>query len=125
MEVAPVVSLVSACTALVASIIGPVITLTVARRQFNATVISTNREKWIETLRDSLAELIALIRAALVLENLIEPGDSCVSGAMLDIDRHITVLDEDPLDVAAVEDQLPRLEIGLTRHVVAGVRKCL
>ena len=69
MELAPVVSLVSACTALVASIIGPVITLTVARRQFNATVISTNRERWIETLRDALAELIALIASALIVKS--------------------------------------------------------
>ena len=69
MEVAPVVSLVSACTALVASFIGPIITLTVARRQFNATVISASRQKWIETLRDMLAELIALIAAASVVKS--------------------------------------------------------
>ena len=69
MELAPVVSLVSACTALVASIIGPFITLTVARRQFNATVISTSRQKWMDTLRDTLAELIALVSAALVVKS--------------------------------------------------------
>ena len=34
-----VISVISAGTALVASVAGPVITLTVARRQFNATVI--------------------------------------------------------------------------------------
>ena len=69
MEFGSVVSLVSASTALVASIVGPIITLTVARRQFNATVISANRQKWIETLRDTLAELIALLRAALVVKS--------------------------------------------------------
>jgi hypothetical protein len=68
MEVSTVVSLVSASTALVASIVGPVIALTVARRQFNATVISSSRQKWIETLRNTLAELIALIRAGLVVK---------------------------------------------------------
>jgi glycerol-3-phosphate dehydrogenase len=46
---------------LVAAIAGPIITLTVARRQFSATVISANRQKRIETLRDTLAELIALL----------------------------------------------------------------
>ena len=30
---------------------------------------SANRQKWIETLRDTLAELIALIRAALVVKS--------------------------------------------------------
>jgi hypothetical protein len=68
MQVSTVVSLVSASTALVASVVGPVIALTVARRQFNATVIAASRQKWMETLRDSLAGLIALIRAALVVK---------------------------------------------------------
>jgi hypothetical protein len=69
MEYSSVVSLVSAGTALVASIVGPIVTLTVARRQYNATVISASRQKWIETLRDTLAELIALIRGALVVKS--------------------------------------------------------
>ena len=69
MEIGSVVSLVSASTALVASIIGPIVTLTIARRQYNATVISASRQKWIETLRDTLAELIALLRGALVVKS--------------------------------------------------------
>ena len=71
MEFGSVVGLVSASTALVASIVGPFITLTVARRQYNATVISVSRQKWIETLRDTLAELIALLRAALVVKSML------------------------------------------------------
>ena len=63
-----VVGFVSACTALVASIVGPWITLTVAKRQFNATVLSTNRYKWIETLRDMLADFTSLIVAALAVK---------------------------------------------------------
>ena len=63
------ISVISACTALVASIVGPIVTLAVARRQFNATVLSTNRHKWIETLRDMLAELTALLVAALVVKS--------------------------------------------------------
>lgn len=61
-------SLVSACTALVASIVGPLVTLAVAKRQFNATVLSANRQKWIETLRDMLAELISLLVAAVTIK---------------------------------------------------------
>lgn len=63
------ISLVSACTALVASVVGPFVTLAVAKRQFNATVLSANRQKWIETLRDLLAELISLLVAALVIKS--------------------------------------------------------
>ena len=62
------ISVISACTALVASIAGPLVTLTVARRQFNATVLSANRQKWIETLRDMVAEIIALLVAGLVIK---------------------------------------------------------
>jgi len=64
-----VIGLISACTALVASIVGPIVTLSVARRQFNATVLSTNRQKWIETLRDMLAELISLLVSALIVRS--------------------------------------------------------
>ena len=63
------VGLVSACTALVASIVGPVVALAVARRQFNATVISSGRQKWIEAMRDALAELVALISSALIVKS--------------------------------------------------------
>jgi hypothetical protein len=62
------ISLISACTALVASIAGPCVTLAVAKRNFNATVLSANRQKWIESLRDTLAELVSLLVSALVLK---------------------------------------------------------
>lgn len=62
------ISLVSAATALVASIVGPVVSLIVSKRQFNANVLSANRQKWIESLRDLLAELISQIVAALVMK---------------------------------------------------------
>ena len=61
---ASVVALVSACTALVASVAGPIVTLTVARRQISANVVSANRHRWIESLRDLVAEMIALIATA-------------------------------------------------------------
>ena len=65
MDASLLIGMVSACTALVASIGGAVIALKVARRQFNATVISGNRHKWVEALRDELAELISLLATAL------------------------------------------------------------
>ena len=69
MDTTFVIGLVSALTALVASIVGPPVTLTVSKRQFAATVLSANRQKWIETLRDTLAELISLLVAALVVKS--------------------------------------------------------
>ena len=63
------ISVISACTALVASIVGPLVTFVVAKRQFNATVLSANRQKWIESLRDMLAELISLLATASVVKS--------------------------------------------------------
>lgn len=61
-------SLITATTALVASIMSPFVTLRVARRQFRANVISTNRQKWIETFRSRVSELISLMNAAHVIK---------------------------------------------------------
>jgi hypothetical protein len=65
---AQLVSLVSACTALVASIAGPLATLRVSRRQFNATVLSASRQRWVETLRDLLADLMSQLAGLSVLK---------------------------------------------------------
>jgi len=61
-------SLITAATALAASLMSPFVTLRVARRQFRAKVISTNRHKWIETFRDRVSELLSLMNAAQVLK---------------------------------------------------------
>ena len=49
------VGLVSAATALVASFAGPVITLHIGRLQIRASVLSVNRQKWIDSFRDAVA----------------------------------------------------------------------
>lgn len=61
-------SLITALTALVASILGPYVTLIVARRQFKANVISTNRQKWIDAFRDRVAELLSVLNAAQIVK---------------------------------------------------------
>lgn len=62
------ISLVSAATALVASIVGPFVTVSVAKKQINANVVSVNRQKWIDSLRDLIAELISLMVAVVVVK---------------------------------------------------------
>jgi len=61
-------NLITAATALVASVMSPLVTLSVARRQFRANVISTNRQKWIETFRDRVSELVSLMSTAQVIK---------------------------------------------------------
>lgn len=65
MDLSPIhVSFVVACSALVAATIAPVVNLAVSRRQFNASVVSANREKWIAKLREATAELASLLAMA-------------------------------------------------------------
>jgi len=62
-------SLIAALTALTASVLGPLVTLSVARHQFRANVLSTDRQKWIDTFRDRLADLLSVINAAQVVKS--------------------------------------------------------
>jgi hypothetical protein len=62
------VTLLFATSALIAGVAGPIVSISVARRQIRATVISNNRERWIEALRDPLAEYIATVISAKQLE---------------------------------------------------------
>src|SRR5205823_10527264 len=50
---------------------------------------------------------------------LIETGHADVGRAVLDVNRHVAVLHEHPLDPVAGEHELARAEIALRRHVVA------
>src|SRR5262245_17671054 len=98
MELAPMVSLISAGTALVASVVGPLTALAVSRRQYGATVVSTSRQKWSDALRDSLAELIALMSGALVVKSAWKDkwdggrGPLTANSASLDKFEHIVLL---------------------------------
>jgi (p)ppGpp synthase/HD superfamily hydrolase len=50
---------ISACTALIATIVGPYVAVKTARSQIKANVISSNRAKWIESMRDLVADAIS------------------------------------------------------------------
>jgi len=53
---------ISATTALVAVVLSPVVSIYVARRQIRASVVSANRQAWINQLREALAELVTSLR---------------------------------------------------------------
>jgi hypothetical protein len=50
-----VLSFISASTALIATIIGPYVAVKTARSQIKASLISSNRARWIESMRDLVA----------------------------------------------------------------------
>jgi hypothetical protein len=56
-----ITALATALTALAAVIISPIITYRTARNQIRATLVSANRQAWINGLRDELAELFELL----------------------------------------------------------------
>lgn len=55
-DLGTVVGLVSPATALVASVTGPLVALHVGRTQVRAAVLSANRQRWIDTFRELMAE---------------------------------------------------------------------
>jgi P pilus assembly chaperone PapD len=59
MEIAQIVQIVTALTALVAVVVGPIVSIYVARRQIRASVVSNNRQQWIDNLRDTIADFLA------------------------------------------------------------------
>src|ERR1700733_14798619 len=61
------IGFISACTALIATIIGPYVAMKTAKSQINANVLSTNRAKWIETMRDLIASTISQLTAYMIL----------------------------------------------------------
>lgn len=53
--------MVTAITALVAVVVGPLLSVYVARKQINTAALSKNRQEWINKLRNELAELITIV----------------------------------------------------------------
>src|SRR5215471_18001955 len=68
------IAFVTAITALTAAVVSPLVSLFVARMQFRAVVVSNNRERWIEALRDAVSEYVALLLTASMVKQATE-GD--------------------------------------------------
>ena len=66
------ITLAFACNAMIAAIAGLFVNTRVAKTQFNANVLSVNRQKWIETMRDLVASLNSQLLAAAAVRHLIE-----------------------------------------------------
>jgi len=69
------ITLISASTAMIASIAGPFVNTRIARFEFKANVLSVNRQKWIDTMRDLVASLNSqLLIAAALRQTMNEPS---------------------------------------------------
>ncbi len=65
------ITFVTACSALVSATAGPLVSIVVASRQIRASLISSNRERWTEVLRDSIAEYLALAVSGAMLREVL------------------------------------------------------
>ena len=55
-------ALVSSVTALVAVIVGPIVTVYGTKKQIKYSVVSSNRQQWINRLRDEIASFVQEVR---------------------------------------------------------------
>jgi hypothetical protein len=121
------VGLVSAATALVASIAGPLTTLHIGRLQIRASVLSVNRQKWIDSFREAVANFCAQTAALVHLrEKVVSDGRLHVSSEPEVIKRFETLvrtlaqirLLADPLDgqhcqiLALMQDQVRAMKVA-------------
>jgi hypothetical protein len=74
---------------LLTAIVAPMVAVYVARRQIRATVISANRQKWIDNLRDALAEFISVY---LVAFHTRKQEDSDISTKIYNLQNKILLL---------------------------------
>jgi hypothetical protein len=72
------ITLVLAANAMIASIAGPLVSTRIARIEFKANVLSVNRQKWIETMRDLVASLTSQLLIAAALRQTLEEPTSIV-----------------------------------------------
>jgi len=54
-------AMISAAVALASAVLGPTISWCIAKKQINATVLSGNRQNWINSVRNEVSELVATI----------------------------------------------------------------
>jgi uncharacterized membrane protein len=79
MEITQIVQLITAATALVAVVVGPIVSVYVVRRQIRASVVSTNRQQWINNLRDTVADFVAKQTMVRTLNSKSHADDSSIS----------------------------------------------
>lgn len=81
------ITFLTASTALIAGVASPLVSLSVARRQFKASVVSSTRERWIEVLRDAIAEYIAMVTSVALSARHTKVADAQIAYADSDLNK--------------------------------------
>ena len=130
---AAIAAIIAACVALVSSIVGPLISLKIAKKQINASILSGNRQEWINTLRDeissfvSIASLLGGLRSTgfksvsldqinnyakeiserkSKIELLLNPSESLHNELLKEIEKMVTIAIHSEVELDAVEHRL-------------------
>jgi hypothetical protein len=61
---AETIALIAAATALCSVLLGPLVSMWVVQKQARVSVLSGNRQAWINTLRDQVSEFLAILAVA-------------------------------------------------------------
>jgi hypothetical protein len=72
------ITLISATTAMIASIAGPFVNTRIANIEFKANVLSVNRQKWIEAMRDLVSSLNSQLLTTAAVRYTVEELPSVV-----------------------------------------------
>jgi hypothetical protein len=75
------ITFLTASTALIAGIASPIVSISVARQQFKTSVIANNRERWIESLREAMAEYIAMVTSISLIASHTKVPSTQLAGA--------------------------------------------
>ena len=69
-------AVISSLAAIIGVVIGSIVSFFIARQQFRATVLSANRQQWINTLRDCIADFQTKAKIAVVEADLAEHDET-------------------------------------------------
>ena len=86
------ITLIFACNAMIASIASAFVNTRIAKTEFKANVLSVNRQKWIETMRDLVASLTAQLIAAAAVRCIVEEPTGVVIAQDHELLRRVETL---------------------------------
>jgi Co/Zn/Cd efflux system component len=69
------VTIITACAALISAVFGGFVTFRANERKIKAAIITANRQKWGETLRDLLAEMMSVAYSVAIVKRQITTVD--------------------------------------------------
>lgn len=119
---ATLLALISALTALATTIVTPLLSFYTMRRQIRATLVSANRQAWINALRDDLSEIFELLTRHFALRSKAQAGEQTEKRARVvflgyRIQLRLNPLEENSKKLGALIFRLQALDDGGERSV--------